>query len=461
MQTRILVAATALVLLVAGCGRAGSPGREEGENNGAGGVTASVSGDFGDLQNVCHGGTASGAPVQGISAEGIKLGVFTDMGFSKDSELPDAAKVFTSWCNAAGGINGRKLIPNIHDTKLMEVRQRMLDACRDDFALVGGGAGLDGLGVRDRLSCLLPDFPAQGTMASSVRSDLQVGVGSSGAAPYNPYTGYFDWLTKQKHPDSSGAIGIITGDSPISKPLADKYTESLTAGGAKVVYSDLYPAAGVPDWTPYAQSVKSKGVRGLIFIGEFRSLAKLENVLTAMDYKLDWIDANSNSYNSSFLDLAGSSLSAQHNYADLSGTAPVESADDVPAVKQLKSLFAKYAPGKDLTFPAIRAFQAWLLFAKSASSCGDQLTRKCVYTAAVQESAWTGGGLLAPADVSPNGKESTCFNVVEATPDGWKPADFGPDTGPFRCDMTPYVYKNDYGHPMTLADVGKTMEDLK
>lgn len=454
----ILIAVLACTLLASGCTRSGAPERGEGQNSG---VTTPVSGDFGDLRSVCRPGTATGSPAQGVTAQEIKLGVFTDMGFSKNSEFPDAAKVFTSWCNAAGGVNGRKLIADIHDTNLMEVRQRMLDACRDDFALVGGGAGLDGLGVKDRLSCLLPDFPAQGTMPSSVGSDLQVGVGASGAAPYNPYTGYFDWLTKQKYPDSADSIGIITGDSQISKPLADKYTESLTANGAKVVYSELYPAAGVPDWTPYAQSLKTKGVKGLIFIGEFRSLAKLEDVLTSMDYKLDWIDANSNSYNSSFLKLAASSLSAQNNYVDLSGTAPVEAADQVPAVKELKQLFAKYAPGKDLTFPVLRAFQAWLLFAKAADSCGDQLTRRCVYDAAAKESTWTGGGLLAPTDVAPNGRKSTCFNVVEATSDGWKPADFAPDTGLYRCDMIPYEYHADYGHPMTLADVGKSMNDLQ
>ncbi|MFI7671526.1 hypothetical protein [Nocardia sp. NPDC049526] len=84
-------------------------------------------------------------------------------------------------------------------------------------------------------------------------------------------------------------------------------------------------------------------------------------------------------------------------------------------MKQLKDLFAKYAPGKDVTYSALRAFQSWLLFAKSAASCGDQLTRKCVYDNAIKESAWTGGGLQAPVDQSPTGAKSTCFNIVQAT----------------------------------------------
>lgn len=33
--------------------------------------------------------------------------------------------------------------------------------------------------------------------------------------------------------------------------------------------------------------------------------------------------------------------------------------------------------------------------------------------------------------------------------------------GPFRCDAAPYVYKCDYGKALTLADVGKSMSDVK
>ena len=62
---------------------------------------------------------------------------------------------------------------------------------------------------------------------------------------------------------------------------------------------------GVSDWTPYAQAMKNKGVKGLIFYGDFKQLAKLESVLTAMEYKLDWIDTNNNAYGQQFIDLAG------------------------------------------------------------------------------------------------------------------------------------------------------------
>ncbi|UGT61201.1 ABC transporter substrate-binding protein [Nocardia asteroides] len=457
---RTVVALMAIALLIAGCGRDGGS-REETPTGG--GNAPAASGDFGSLSDVCKPGSPGASSAQGVSDTEIEVGVFSDIGFTKNPDFVDAAKVFTSWCNAAGGINGRKISTNLRDAKLMEVRQRMLEACREDFFLVGGSAALDGLGVKDRLNCLLPEFPAQVTQTANTGSDLQLNAGSTMSENVNPYTGFQDWLINTAYPDSKGAIGMINGDNPITKVMGEKLTESLKAAGATITYSDLYPISGVPDWTPYAQAIKAANVKGLIFFGEFRYLAKLEEVLTSMNYKLDWIDANSNSYNEIFLDAAKTSLGFQNNVADLTDTAPLSAAAKVPAVQQLKDLYAQYSPDSDITFQGLKAFGAWLLFAKAATACGDDLTRACVYNTAAKETKWTGGGLQAPVDLSkPFAEQPRCFNVQQATPDGWKPADFKPNTeGVFNCGFTPYKYTADFGKPLTLADVGKSIADLK
>lgn len=178
-----------------------------------------------------------------------------------------------------------------------------------------------------------------------------------------------------------------------------------------------------------------------------------------MDYKLDWIDANSNSYNQAFLDLLGKSADFQNNVLDLGGVAPLESSD--PAVEQVKEMYKKYAPNAEITLPALRAVSSWLLFAKAAGSCGDDLTRKCIYDAARGETAWTAGGLQAPIDISTPNVQSPCFNVEKASGEGWTAADFNPDNGLFRCDIPPFKLQGDYGSPMTLADVGKSASDIK
>lgn len=450
-----LAALLAVALLAAGCGRSGTS-REEGPETGAG---QAVTGDFGDLKGVCKPGSPTSAPAQGVTKDSIEVGVVSDVGFTKKSEYLDTAKVFTSWCNDAGGINGRKLVANIRDTKLVEVRQRMLESCKEDFALVGGSAALDALGVKDRLGCLLPSWPAQASQITNNGSDLQFTTWSG--VSYHRYAGYYNWLMKEAHPGSLHKVGFISGDSPVVKVLVAQYKEGVKFSGGTTIYEDYYPATGVSDWTPYAQSLKSKGVKGLVFLGDFLSLSKLMQVLTSLNYKLDWIDANNNAYGPQFIKLAGASLNSQNAYADLGGVYPLENASANAATKQVVDLFQKYAPGRPVTLPAVRAFVNWLAFSKAATSCGDNVTRKCVYEASKKETAWTGGGLMAAFDLSKQDAPAPCYNIVKATPDGWKPADFKPDKGAYRCDQPAFKYTGTYGKPLTLADVGKSVNDLK
>lgn len=450
----LIVLVAVSTLLLAGCA-----GR--GEQNDEGPSPATGTGEFGDLGTVCGSGQHTKASAQGVTADTIEIGVFSDLGFTKNPEFIDAAKVFAGWCNDHGGIGGRTVELAIHDTNLTEVRQRMIEACRGDFALVGGGSGLDALGVKDRLSCLLPSFPAQVAQARSVGADLEISASPTALPHHDSYTGFRRWLVTEAYPDSLGKVGFISADSPVSKVLGEKGKESFRAQGATIVYDDLYPIAGVSNWAPFAQGIKEKGVRGLIFNGEPRQLSKLEEALTSIEYRLDWIDATNNNYSPAFLKEASNSIGFQNNVADLGGVVPFEKADSVPAMKQVESMFDKYAPGTEITFPQLRAISAWLLFAKSAASCGDDLTRRCVYDAASSEKAWTAGGLQAPVNLSNRDAPSGCFNIEQATADGWKPADFRPDTGLYRCDVAPYEYQGDYGAPMTLADVGKSMTDLR
>ncbi|MBH0780419.1 ABC transporter substrate-binding protein [Nocardia sp. NEAU-351] len=450
-----MLIALALVLL-AGCARQGS-GPEEGSHGEPG---SSVPAAFGDLGPVCGKGAPTESSARGVTADAITVGVFTDLGFTKNTEYVDASEVFAKWCNEHGGIAGREIRLNIRDTRLTEVRQRMRESCRDDFAIVGGMAGLDSLGVKDRLSCLLPSFPAQIAQPGSIAADLEVSAAPTALPRHDLETGFRQWLVEEGYPESKSAIGMVDGDSPITKVFADKAQESLESLGATVVYRDRYPIAGVADWTPYAYAIKDKQVRGLIFNGEPAQLPKLEEALTAIGYRPDWIDAKNNNYTESFLKAAGRSIEFQNNVIDLYGVAPFEKADSVPALRQFQDMFARYAPDAEMSLPQVRSISAWLLFARSAAECGDHLTRRCLYEHAVAETAWTGGGLQAPVDLSDREEPVHCFNVERATPAGWVPVDLGTGTSLYRCGVRHYRFQKDYGAPMTLADVGKSMTDL-
>ncbi len=459
VQIRTIAALAAVALLAAGCSRGGATSSAGGGSTSQASTAATAPGTFGSLKNVCHSGSATGAPDQGVTATQIKVGVLTHVGFTKDPQLVNAANVFTSWCNAAGGINGRKLVPDIHDTGMLNVVQAVTGACGADFVLAGGSAALDGLAVKQRVSCLLPDFDAQVVMPQNNGSALQVYPITFGRS-YSPYAGYFSWLLKT-YPDSKSSVGIVFGQSPVTAIDVAQTEETYKALGAANVYNDVFPVTGASDWTPYGQFIKSHAIRGITFFGTPQELAALEAVLTNMNYKLDWIDANTNAYGPAFIQLAGKSLSFQRNYADIDAVWPLEKASANPASQQVIDMYAKYAPGQPITLQALQAFSAWLIFAVSAETCGSDLTRACVYQAALKQTAWTGGGLTAPVNLTQQDSPPNCFNVEQATSTGWQPASFGANNGPYRCGAAVYKLKGTYPSPVTLASVGKSLSDLK
>jgi len=460
VQIRTIAALATVALLAAGCSRSGSSSSASGGSTTSQASTAAVaSGDFASLKNVCHPGSATGASDQGITSSQIKVGVLTDVGFTKDPTLINAATVFTDWCNAAGGIDGRKLVPDIHDTGMLNVVQAVTAACGTDFSLVGGSAALDGLAVKQRVSCLLPDFDAQVVMPQNDNSALQIYPITFGHS-YSPYAGYYQWLL-QKYPDSKSAVGIVWGQSPITQIDSVTAAETLKAEGAKNIYNDVFPVTGASDWTPYAEFIKSHAIKGITFYGTPQELAALEAVLTNMNYKLDWIDANTNAYGPAFIQLAGKSLSFQNNYADLPAVYPLEKASANPASQQVINMYAKYAPGQAINLQALQAFSAWLIFAVSAETCGSNLTRACVYQAALKQTAWTGGGLTAPVNLSQPDSPPNCYDIEQATTTGWQPASFGANDGPYRCGAPVFKYQGNLPQPVSLADVGKTLSDLK
>ncbi len=111
---------------------------------------AAGAGDFGTLKKICGPGNATGGSGRGITATAIKVGTMSDPGSTVapglGQEFFEVGDAFVKWCNAAGGINGRKIQLTEYDAKLFNVAQQMIQACQTDFMLVGNGNGLDDAG---------------------------------------------------------------------------------------------------------------------------------------------------------------------------------------------------------------------------------------------------------------------------------------------------------------------------
>jgi len=255
-------------------------------------------------------------------------------------------------------------------------------------------------------------------------------------------------------------VGIIAGDVGITRLFSQREKETLEFLGAKVAYNDFYPATGVADWTPYAQAIKSKGLKGLVFLGQYNELAKLEQALVDVGHNMTWIDANTNSTNPDFIKLTAGVLDKQQNYAAPYMFPPEEAAKN-PATKELVDLYKKYAPNAAVTGPGIQAFSAWLLFATAARDCADNVTRRCVLDKAGARTKWDGGGLHARYDLTAKDSPRYCQVILAAQPSGWGLADFDANEGKFLCADHQYKLQGDYPDAVQLQDVGRSLADLK
>jgi ABC-type branched-subunit amino acid transport system substrate-binding protein len=463
--SRWLALVVVLALGVSACSRSDgttSPGGTPATAaNGSSGDHAKSS-SFGDLTDVCQGGKPSGSPAQGVTPTEIDISTFSDAGFAGrpglNQELFDAAEVFSRWCNERGGINGRKIVVHDRDAALTNVTPKMTDACREDFMTVGGGAVFDQDSVKIRLECLMPDIAGFVLSPEARGADLTV-------QPIpNPVdrvgNGLYKYLEK-KYPAGRRAYGVITPDLPSTREAGDQNKDVVDALGWKKVYDDVYPSLGPTSWTPYAQALKSAGVKGLIWVGEPEFLAKLIQAMSDIDYSPDFISINANNYDEGLIDQAGAAL--RDNVYMSTPFVPFAEAKPGSATKQYLDAFAEYLPdGKAHAAYGAQAFSAWLLFAQAAKACGNDLTRKCVYDNAKQVTDWTGGGLHAPQNVRAN-SVSECITVLQATARGFvRVKDLSRTDGIFHCAPADvHELKSRSGRGLTLQDVGRSMADFK
>ena len=109
----------------------------------------------------------------------INMATMADPGFTGapglDQEMFDAADAFVGWCNAAGGILGRKIVLHKRDAALTNVAAKMIESCNaPDFMLAGNGEALDATGVQQRLSCKLAEIAGYDVSAAAGTAPLSI-----------------------------------------------------------------------------------------------------------------------------------------------------------------------------------------------------------------------------------------------------------------------------------------------
>ena len=440
---KTLAAGACLMLAVAACGHSGSgsSGPSTGGSTAPSAAKTSANavpaGDFGTLKGICGPGSAKGATSRGVTDTEIHVAVTADPGAAAapglEQEFFDAGAGFSKWCNAAGGINGRKIVVDNFDAKLFNVGQAFTNACQKDFMAVGNGNAFDSAGVKIREACKLGQIPAYVTSPQAVSGTLQ--VQSTPVPPTQINNGGLRLLTEEYPDVKTGGVGI--GSSTLSSiaPVGLKTQEYLKDIGIKVAVLQAQPPL-VDNYRPYMEQLKGAGAKGYYEISA-QDPSPIVQAMKNVGWTPDYILYSTQFYGPQAVAAAKATPVFPPSYVQF-GALPFELASQYPVLQQTENIVKAAVSNPKLTTFTLSAFSAWTLWAQSATACGSTLTVECVLAKAQNHTDWTAGGLYPAHSLEPNAPASPCIALVRLTPTGFvydKKAT-NPTSGdaPFNCD---------------------------
>jgi ABC-type branched-subunit amino acid transport system substrate-binding protein len=428
-----------LTLGLAACGRSSSGGGSStpsSATSASASSTASASpGDFGTLKKICGPGTQTTATERGVTATEIHIGVTADPGAAAapglEQEFFDTADGFSKWCNAAGGINGRKIVVDKWDAKLFNVGQVMTSACLKDFMLVGNGNAFDSGGVKVRVGCKLGQIPAYVVSPEAVTAPYQ--VQATPVPPTQINNGALRLLAETYPDTKTGGVGIGSSTLASIAPVGLRTAEYLRDLGIKVAVIQSQPPL-VDNYRPYMEQLKGSGARGYYGISA-QDPSPIVQAMKNIGYNPSWILYSPQFYGPQAVAAAKATPVFPPSYVQF-GALPFELASQYPVLQQTESIVKAAVSNPKLTAFTDSSFSAWTLWAESATACGANLTQACVLANAQKHTDWTAGGLYPAHSTALDAKASPCIAIVKLTPTGfvYDKSVTRPTDGAFNCD---------------------------
>ena len=367
---------------------------------------------------ICETGPGGASSVRGVGDKTINIAVFNDAANTiepgLEAEFPEQAQAFADWCNASGGINGRKIVIDNRDGALFNAAQVTEQACQSDFMAVGGGMALDQPAVPVREKCGLGQISGYVVSDASVLASDQ--VDPSGGNTNTITSGWFGALAKA-YPQAVRKAGM-GGENDASVLEAERKDEyGAEAQGWKVL-DFQEPPISVTDWAPYIEEVQSKGIEAL-WPSLDDNIVPYFQAMTTAGYHPAFVILGVQFYNSTTTKGVAENPDLSPVYVETSWW-PLEMASQSPSTEQLVNVMHTYAKGDAVDFDDEEGAESWLLWAKSASACGADLTQSCVLSHAAATKNWDAGGIEAPVAQltmsNENPQPSPCFALLKAEP---------------------------------------------
>jgi hypothetical protein len=435
--------AAVIALALSACGRSsGTPSGAATPTTGSSAAStpsasATPAGTFGTLKAICGPGDAKGATARGVTDTDIHIGVTADPGAAAapglEQEFFDTGDGFAKWCNAAGGINGRKIVVDKLDAKLFEVGQVMTTACQKDFFLVGNGNAFDSAGVKIREACKLGQIPAYTTSPQAVAAKFQVNSTPIPITQIND--GALRLLTNAYPEVKTAGVGIGSSSLASIKPTGLKAQEYLKDIGIKVAALQEQPPL-VDNYRPYMEQLKGAGAKAYFGISA-QDPSPIVQAMKNVGWTPSYILYSTQFYGPPAVAAAKATPVFPPTYVQF-GSVPFELASTHPVLQQAEAIVKAAVSNPKLTTFTSSAFSAWTLFAESATECGSTLTVDCVLEKAANHDDWTAGGLYPAHSLKAGAKASPCIALVRLTPTGFvydeKVTAPTPGDAPFNCD---------------------------
>ena len=432
-----------LALVLSACGRSSSntpsapASSASAPSSASATANAAGAGDFGTLKKICGPGNAKGATARGVTDTEIHIGVTADPGAAAapglEQEFFDTGEGFTKWCNAAGGINGRKIVVDKLDAKLFEVGQVMTTACQKDFFLVGNGNAFDSAGVKIREGCKLGQIPAYVTSPQAVAAKYQVSPTPIPITQIND--GALRLLTNLYPEVKTAGVGIGSSNLASITPTGLKAQEYLKDVGIKVAALQEQPPL-VDNYRPYMEQLKGAGAKAYFGISA-QDPSPIVQAMKNTGWNPSYILYSTQFYGPPAVASAKATPDFPPTYVQF-GSVPWELASTHPVLQQAESIVKAAVSNPKITTFTASAFSAWTLFAESATECGSTLTLDCVLQKAADHDDWTAGGLYPSHSLKAGADASPCIALVRLTPTGfvYDAKATAPTSGdaPFNCD---------------------------
>jgi Periplasmic binding protein len=393
---------------------------------------------FGTLPSPCGKGHATGATDKGVTNTTINLAYGDDRGFSGlpglDQEMGDAVKAMIAWCNAQGGINGRKIVGDYYDAAVTQVGSAISSACKKDFMLVGEGFALDGTAEGTRLGCNLAAVPGF-TVASVVANAYEMYQATPNPADYSPVSSAYQ-IQKLFGKAKTQKTGEYNSTLSTQQSSMAKAVQAYTKAGWKFLNCGVeINYNGEANYTPFVQKLQSCGAQ--IVYNDSTPGPTLYGALQAenqIGYDPIWVE-DSGAYTAAFAHWNTAGL-GNNVYVRLSYE-PLEAAKVVPAVAQYLAIVKKY--GGLSSQLGEQSTSSFLLWATEAKACGSTLTRQCMINHLSKVTSWTGGGLNASGNPAKN-LPPTCGLLMKLSGTKWVQA-YPKKLGAFDCSPK-YIVQN-------------------